>query len=150
MKNIIKFSLNLKSLGLLFLAFNLSNAQAQTGEIKYKKSIFPEENGKIESIGDVTIEYYRSIFPELNGKIKSIGGTNIAYYRNISPEENGKIKSITGKTGSDFIASPLRFYKYIMLINRQKTERFLHHDSACFAPIWRKLNRRENLSVDNQ
>lgn len=86
MRNIFNL-LSLKILSLVLLLTYVCNVKAQTTE-------------------STEIKYYRSIFPEENGKIKSIGGTQIEYYRSIFPEENGKLKSITGKTGSDFNFSP--------------------------------------------
>jgi hypothetical protein len=112
--------LSLKILGLALLlafAFNAKAQTAQISELKYYRSIFPEENGKIKSIGNTNFEYYRSIFPEENGKIKSIGNVTIEYYRSIFPEENGNIKSITGEAGSDFNSSAIEIYYFILNAN---------------------------------
>lgn len=119
MKNIFS-QLNLKVLSLTLLLTYAFCVKAQTTantELKYYKSIFPEENGKIKSIGNTNFEYYKSIFPEENGKIKSIGGAQIEYYRSIFPEENGKLKSITGEIGSDFNFSPTELYYFILNAN---------------------------------
>jgi len=117
----------IKSIGGTPITYYRSIFPEENGKLKsigditfeYYRSIFPEENGKFKNIGNTEITYYRSIFPEENGKIKSIGGAEISYNRSILPQENGKVKSIIGKTASNFIASPTKFYYFILFANDQ-------------------------------
>ncbi|MDQ0965025.1 hypothetical protein QFZ20_000428 [Flavobacterium sp. W4I14] len=53
-----------------------ANAQLFRGKIEYCSSVFPSEDGKIKSIGNIKFEYNNSGAQKNVGKVKSITNEN--------------------------------------------------------------------------
>ena len=104
---------------LIFISSLQVHAQRFRGNIEYYSSVFPSEDGKIKSIGDVRVAYYNSVFPDEDGKLKTIGNIRFEYFNATASKSKGKIKSIQNEGDDPASDDALNTYYFIEKLNRQ-------------------------------